>query len=124
MDDIEIAAALFDAFAKRDDQTVRNLCSPDLRARQNNGEPMDLATLLAFSAAVTRVVKDFRYCDPVRSLTATGFVEEHAVRGTLPSGKTFDLAICVVAEVTDGKIVDMREYFDTAAAAGLIAALR
>ncbi len=124
MDNIEIAAALFDAFAEDDDLTVRNLCSPGLRARQNNGQPMDLETLLAFSAAVTRVVKDFRYCDPVRSQTKTGFVEEHAVRGTLPSGKTFDLAICVVADVKDGKIIDMREYFDTAAAAGLIAALR
>jgi ketosteroid isomerase-like protein len=124
MDNSEIAAALFGAFAKRDDQTVRNLCSPDLHARQNNGKPMDVATLLAFSAAVTGVVKDFRYCDPVRSATNTGFVEEHAVRGTLSSGKTFDLAICVVADVNDGKITDMREYFDTAAAAGLIAALK
>jgi ketosteroid isomerase-like protein len=124
MDNSEIAAALFDAFAKGDDQTVRDLCSPDLRARQNNGEPMDLATLLAFSSAVTGVVKDFRYCDPVRSATSAGFVEEHAVRGTLPNGKTFDLAICVVADVNDGKITSMREYFDTAAAAGLIAALK
>ena len=124
MGNIEIAAVLFDAFAKGDDLTVRNLCSPNLRARQNNGEPMDLGTLLAFSAAVTRVVKDFRYCEPVRSLTRTGFVEEHAVRGTLPSGETFDLAVCVVADVKDGKITDMREYFDSAAAASLIAAQR
>jgi ketosteroid isomerase-like protein len=30
---------------------------------------------------------------------------------------------CVVADVEDGKIVQLREYVDTAAAAGLLAAL-
>jgi ketosteroid isomerase-like protein len=123
MESVEIAEALFEALAGRDDRAVRNLCSPNLRVRQNDGRAMDLGTLLAFNRAVGRVVKDFRYCDPVRSATATGFVEEHSVRGTLPGGKTLDLAVCVVADIKDGKVTDVREYFDSAAAAELVAAL-
>ena len=119
----EIAKALFEAFAAQDDAAVRALCAPDLRARQNNGAPMDLETLLGFNSAVHRVVKDFRYADAVRSATAAGFVEEHAVRATLPDGTSLDLAVCVVADMRDDRIAELREYFDTAAAAGLIAAL-
>ena len=124
MGNAEIAKALFAALAGNDDQAVRSLCAPGLRARQNSGAPMDLETLLAFNRAVHAVVKDFRYADAVRSATATGFVEEHAVRGALPDGTTFDLAVTIVADISDGKITALREYLDTAAAAGLIAALK
>lgn len=123
MDNVEIAKALFEALAGQDDQAVRRLCSLDLRVCQNNGQPLGLETFLAFNAAVGRVVKDFRYVDPVRSTTATGFVEEHSVRGALPGGKTLDLAVCVVAEIDGGKVTKVREYFDSAAAADLVAAL-
>lgn len=124
MDQAEIAKALFAALAAQDDQTVRSLCAPGLRVRQNSGAPMDLETLLGFNRSVHAVVKDFRYEDAVRAATDTGFVEEHAVRGVLPDGSALNLAACVVADVTDGKVTDVREYLDTAAAAGLIAALR
>ena len=119
-----VAEALFGALARKDDKAVRDLCSPNLRVRQNNGKPMDLETLLSFSAAVHRVVREFCYANPVRSATATGFVEEHALQGVLPDGKRIDLAICVIADLVDGKVVEVREYFDTAGAAGLAAALR
>lgn len=54
---------------------------------------------------------------------ATGFVEEHKVRGTLTDGSKLDLAVCVLADVRDGKICDLREYLDTSAASGLLEAL-
>jgi ketosteroid isomerase-like protein len=41
----------------------------------------------------------------------------------LPDGGELRLAACVVADVGDGRIVRMREYVDSAAAAGLLAAL-
>lgn len=124
MDHAVIARRLFEALAVQDDLTVRELCAADLRVEQNSGPPLNLEALLSFNGAVGRVVKSFRYEDAVRGATATGFVEEHAVRGTLPDGKTFDLSVCVVADVTDGKVTSVREYFDTAAARDLIAALR
>ncbi len=124
MDNAEIARQLFAALAGQDEAAVRRLCAPDMRVRQNNGRPMSLDTLLRFNAAVGRAVKDFRYEDAIRCATDSGFVEEHAVRGTLPDGAALNLAVCVVASVKDGRVTDVREYVDSAAAGGLTAALR
>ena len=123
MDNNELCEALFDAFSRGDEQRVRALCTPDMQAKQNNNPPMNLEALLGFSRSVLRVVDDFRYEDARRSETVTGFVEEHSVRGLLPDGSKLDMAVCVVADVRDGRVCDLREYLDVSAASGLIAAL-
>ena len=123
MENTQLARALFDAFAANDAASAKTLCATDLQARQNGGVPITLDTLLGFTAAVHHVVDSFRYEDVVCSATATGFVEEHNVRGTLPDGSQLDLVACVVGEVRDGKIVELREYVDSAKAAGLLKAL-
>ncbi|MGD8829481.1 MAG: nuclear transport factor 2 family protein [Pseudomonadales bacterium] len=123
MENAEICRELFDALSNGDDDRVRTLCAQDMKARQNNNPPMDLASLLAFSQSVRRVVANFRYEDARRSGTDTGFVEEHNVRGELPDGSRLELAVCVVADVRDGKVCDLREYLDVSAASGLMAAL-
>lgn len=123
MDSAKLSESLFAAFAACDDGAVHKLCASDFRASQNGGLAMDLDTLLGFNTAVHTAVRDFRYEKAVRSATATGFVEEHAVRGTLPDGSRLDLQVCVVAEVSGGKVTALREYFDSKAAEGLIRAL-
>jgi ketosteroid isomerase-like protein len=123
MDHVGLAKALFEAFAVGDESTIRRLCTTGFRARQNGGPAMDLDSVLGFALSVLRVVADFRYEDAVRSVTASGFVEEHNVRGTLPDGSDLNLAVCVVADVHDGRVSDLREYFDGVAAAGLASAL-
>lgn len=123
MENSVICEKLFEAFANGDADGVRELCSADSETVQNGGTTMDLETLLHFTFSVLEVVKDFRYEDAIRSTTETGFVEEHRVRGTLPDGSEMNLYACVVGEVEDGKITKLREYVDSAAAAGLITAL-
>ena len=123
MKNTEIAIALFKAFAQGNAEAVKDLCNPNMTARQNNNEPMDLVSLLEFSAAVNRIVSDFEYANPKRSETETGFVEEHDVRGRLPDGTSVDVAICVVCDVEEGKVIALREYFDPTGAADLIEAL-
>ena len=123
MNNEELARSLFEAFENGDAEAVRELCAPDFEARQNDGPVITLEPLLEFALAVLKVVQNFRYEDAVRSETNSGFVEEHAVRGTLPDGSELDLRVCVVADVRDGKVVNVREYFDSATAAGLISAL-
>ncbi len=123
MDNNQLCEALFKAFANGDAAGVKAICAADLQAIQNGGEPMNLETLLGFTFAVLAIVKEFRYEDAIRSATDTGFVEEHLVRGTLPDGTELCLSACVVGEVENGKITLLREYVDSAAAAGLIAAL-
>ncbi|HBW82545.1 MAG: hypothetical protein CMD92_01730 [Gammaproteobacteria bacterium] len=123
MDNQQIAAKLFTAFETGDMDMVRNLCAPEFKARQNLNNEFDVETLIQFSKAVSTLVSDFRYEDVIRSATSKGFVEEHTVRGTLPDGGELTLAACVVADIENGKIAQLREYVDTAAAAGLSAAL-
>ena len=123
MENVELAEALFAGFASGDESSVRKLCSPGLRAIQNHGKPLTLDTLLEFSLAVHGLVENFRYEDAIRNATAEGFVEEHSVRGTLPDGSELRLAACVVAVVEAGRITELREYFDGAAARGLAKAL-
>lgn len=123
MNNEEIATTLFKAFESGDMDTVRSLCAPDFRARQNLNPEFDVHTLVKFSQAVSAVLQDFRYEDIKRAATATGFVEEHMVRGTLQDGSELTIAACVVADIEDGKIRHLREYLDSAAAAGLLKAL-
>ena len=124
MDNAAVARALFDALAADDDAMVRALCAPGFVLRQNGGPAMDVAMLLRFNRRVHGIVSGFRYEDVVCAATATGFVEEHAVRGTLADGNALELAACVVADVVDGRVTLVREYVDTAAATPLLAALR
>lgn len=119
----ELAVAFFTATGAGDQAAIESLCSEDLAASQNGGPPMDRAALARFAAAVKRAVPDFRYENAVRADTATGLVEEHDVCGTLPDGSLLHMTVCVVADVADGKITSLREYADSAAAAGLIKAL-
>ena len=44
-------------------------------------------------------------------------------RGTLEDGTKLTIAACVVADIENGKIRHLREYLDSAAAAGLLKAL-
>jgi ketosteroid isomerase-like protein len=123
VDGAKLSEALFAALSACDDAAVRALCARDFHASQNGGPAMDLETLIGLNAAVHKAVRDFRYENPVRSATATGFVEEHAVRGTLADGSKLDLQVCVVAEASGGKVTALREYLDGKAAEGLIRAL-
>lgn len=118
-----VARALFDALASDDDAAVRALCAPDFALHQNGGPAMTVDMLLHFNRRVHGVVSGFHYTDVVCAATSTGFVEEHAVRGTLADGRALALVACVVADVVEGRVGHVREYVDTAAAAPLLAAL-
>ncbi|MEL7042813.1 MAG: nuclear transport factor 2 family protein [Pseudomonadota bacterium] len=124
MDALTLCERLFDAFASADANAVRRLCHEDLVAVQNNDGPMSLDMLIRFAEAVHDLVPDFEYANPRRSVTETGFVEEHDVQGTLPNGDRINLAVCIVAEISDGRIIALREYFDPSRARNLTKALQ
>lgn len=123
MDNAQIAEALFAALAANDADAVRHLCAPDFQLVQNGAPPMNLETLLKFNAMVHAAVLGWAYSDAVRAATPTGFVEEHIAGGPLPGGDVLRLPVCVVADVTAGRVTGVREYFDSAIAAPLAAAL-
>ena len=123
MNAVEIAQSLFTAFENNDLPSASALCHPNLVAQQNGGPRMGRDDVLGLSKAVSAVIPDFRYENPIRSATADGFVEEHDVCGTLPDGSELRMAVCVVAVVEDGQITQMREYLDSRAASGLLKAV-
>ena len=66
MDNQQIAADLFTAFEIGDMDTVRRLCAPEFKARQNLNNEFDVETLIQFSQAVSAIVDDFRYEEIIR----------------------------------------------------------
>lgn len=122
-DHTSIARAMFDAFEAGDMHAARAILADDFTGSQNGGPAMNRDVLLGFSSAVKAAVPDFRYGEIVCAATPDGFVEEHTVRGTLPDGEALELRLCVVGTVADGKVTSLREYLDSAGAAGLAKAL-
>lgn len=122
-DHTAIARAMFDAFQSGDIDAARAVLADNFRGTQNGGPAMESAALLGFVGAVHAKVENFRYEEIVCAATETGFVEEHSVRGDLPGGDSIDLRLCVVGEVQNGKVTQLREYLDSAGAAGLAKAL-
>ena len=122
-DNTTIARAMFDAFQSGDMDAARAILANDFTGSQNGGPDMSRDVLLGFSGAVKAAVPDFRYEEIVCAATPDGFVEEHTVRGTLPDGEAINLRLCVVGTVENGKVTSLREYLDSAGAAGLAKAL-
>lgn len=120
----DLARALFDAFAAGDAEAARVVCAPDMQGNQNDGPFAPLDAVLHFAVAVKQIAPDFRYEDIICSATQTGFVEEHRVCATFPSGDTLNVMIAIIGTVEDGKITQLREYFDSAAGAPLAKALQ
>lgn len=120
---LDLCKRFFEGTASGDRKLLEAVCADDFTGTQNGGPAMDLNGLVLFSQAAAKAVDNFRYENPVRTNTDTGFVEEHDVCCTLPDGSEMRARLCVVGEVTDGKIISVREYADSRAAAGLLKAL-
>jgi uncharacterized protein len=67
-----------------------------------------------------RKVADRRYEDVVRVPTATGFLEQHALRGVAPDGTELDVLACLVVTVTGDRISRIDEYVDGASISSLM----
>ena len=115
-----VAKAFFTATAAGDIDTLRSICSSNFIGTQNGGAKMNIDALAGFTKAVLKRVANFRYENCVVTNSDAGFIEEHDVVADLPDGTTFRLPVCVVAEVSHGKVSNMREYFDSRAADGLL----
>ncbi len=118
-----LARTLFDAIAHGDEEAMRSVCASSLEVRQNSAPPATLDWLVLYARTVRSVMPDLRYEQILCQDLPNGFVEEHSVCGTLPDGSLFSVRACVVGDVSQGRITRLREYADSAAAAGLARAL-
>ncbi len=122
-DNKNLAAQFFTATANADRKLFAEICAPDFQGTQNNGPPMTAGQLADYSTHVLQRVSNFHYDNVVCTATESGFVEEHDVCCTFADKTELRLRVCVVADVREGRIVEVREYADSRAAKKLIEAL-
>lgn len=111
----QVADRLFGAFEELDDDTIRDVCHPDSRFWSSaSGREVILDQLIEYLPVLHESLGAHRYEDVRRMVATDGFVEQHAVRSTRPTGEALDVEVCVVAR-TDGtgKIVRLDEYVAT-----------
>ena len=65
-------------------------------------------------------VDALRYEDIILQTTASGFVQQHRLRGVAPNGEEIDVAACLVATCEAGRIRRLDEYLDSGELAALM----
>jgi uncharacterized protein len=118
---LAVADRLFAAVEARDIDAVRAIYAPDAVIWHNNdGLEQTVEENLRVLAWVARNVKGMRYEEVRRTATATGFIEQHVLRGTAPSGDELRVPACIVCIVEGGRITRLDEYLDSAHVAPLL----
>jgi ketosteroid isomerase-like protein len=120
-------AQLWHAFATRDETLIASFFQDDAVwiAPANNATAVALGVTSGFTGAanIARfIAKDFGrlYADGVivefRGLYADGdtVITETRLRATLSNGRSYDNEYCFAFELSDGRVIAMREYMDTA----------
>ena len=116
-----IAHRLFAAVMAGDVDAVRALYAPDAVVWHNFDDvEQPVEENLRVLLWVSRHIADLRYEDVRCQETATGFVQQHVLRGTTPDGRPVSVAACMVGRVEGGRITRLDEYLDSAHLAPLL----
>jgi ketosteroid isomerase-like protein len=111
-----VADSFFDAVASGELDKVARIYAPDALIWHNTdntvkGPAVNIDTLRWLSDNV----ENFRYEDVRQIEIPGGFLRQHVCRGRVKgSGQELTVPIAVVAQVTDGRITRLEEYFDSA----------
>jgi ketosteroid isomerase-like protein len=120
---LHLAERLFGAIVAGDVEAVRNLYAPDAVIWHNIDRVEQSAEQnLRVLHWVVQHIGNLRYEDIRRQRTEHGFVQQHVLRGTAPNGLELEVPACIVCTVTDGRIVRLEEYLDSAHLAALLVA--
>jgi ketosteroid isomerase-like protein len=114
-DMLDLCERFFAAAAAGDVEAMREMYAPEAVIWNNHTMvTQNVEQNLQMLAAVVRHIRGFRYEDVNRQVTASGFVEEHVLRGETPDGAQLSVPACVVCEVVDGRITRFSEYLNSA----------
>ena len=117
---LDTADRLFGAIMKADVEALRQVYATDAVIWHNNDNTeQNVDQNLRVLAWVVKNIKELRYEDIRRQETPTGFVQQHVLRGTGPSGKPVAISACIVCRVENGRITRLDEYLDSAQVAPL-----
>ena len=111
-----LAARFFDAIENGDIATMQASFAPDAAIWHNTDEaivsPADTAKTL--TGMVARI-KDRRYANRRLHVFPGGFVQQHELQGArVHDDVRVHLPCAIICAVTDGKIMRLDEYFDSA----------
>ena len=117
-----VVGRFFAAIEAADVETLQGLYHPAARVWHNNDDlEQDVAANLRVLRWVTRNVRELRYDEIRRTLTADGRVlQQHVLRGVGPSGAEVAIPAAIIFTVdADGLVTRIEEYLDSGATAAL-----
>ena len=110
----EIARQLVDRVLSGDVDGVEALYSDDMTAwRNSDGRTLRKAQALKVVRILSGNLKDLRYENIRVTPTVDGYVQQHTMKCTAPSGEAVEAHVCMVATIVDGKIHHVSEYMDS-----------
>lgn len=109
-----LADAFFEAFIRQDADALEQLYGPDLIMSAPSGvrSGVDHVRLVREGAID---VQGLHYDEVRREVFDGGFVQQHLVCCTLPTGAEMRKPACIVVRVAGGRIVGFDQYFDPTA---------
>jgi ketosteroid isomerase-like protein len=119
---VDVADRLFDAIARSDIATVRQLFGDDVLV-WHSGDTRDSAKERASKIIdwFITTTTDRRYEILDRQFFDGGFVQQHVLHANSRNGASIHMRVCIVIKVgTDGLIYRIDEYFDPAEMAPLL----
>lgn len=119
---VGVADQLFDAIARSDIATVKQLFGDDVLV-WHSGDTRDSAKERASRVIdwFINATTDRRYEIVDRQFFDGGFVQQHILHANGRNGRSIQMRVCIVIKVgTDGLITRVDEYFDPAEMAPLL----
>jgi len=114
-DAVAVARRFLAALNAADADAVREIYAPDVRIWHNFDGKLksveeNIKTLLWIHRKLDNVNYDVQRLEAIPG----GYLQQHILRGTLPSGAPFAMPACAVCKVENGRITSLEEYMDVA----------
>ena len=114
-DYLDFAARYMGAIQSGDTDTVRACYAPDAKLWHNtDGIEQTVEENMKLLGWMIRYIPVRNYRIVRREALADGFVQQHVLEATLPSGEPWTMDACAVVRIKDGVIVRLDEYIDSA----------
>lgn len=109
-----LADRLMGAIEAGDIDTIKTCYTPDVAIWHNFDEiDQSLEDNLKVMHWMARHLLDKTYTIQSRRYFADGWVQQHVLTGTTPSGAAFRMPACLICTVRDGRVSRLEEYLDT-----------